>query len=846
MERAADEQARTLLGADLALVGRRPFSAPVEALIDSIGGTQSRQIDFSSMVHFPKSNGTRLARVRTLEGAFPYYGEFETVPRRAATAFRNGQNALVDESLMLQFGAQVGDSVKVGMLKFRIAGNLKKAPGEVAAIGLVAPRVYLPLHYLPLTGLVQRGSQVTYRVFFKLNEGIDPGQLARKIQPQLNTYRVSSETAAQRRDRTGRTLANLYYFLNLAGFMALVLGSMGIASSIHTYVKQKLSTVAILRCLGSRARESTAVYLVQTAVMGLVGSGSGALLGIGVLFLLPDVLGDFLPLEIGLEPSGLSIVQGIAIGLGMSVLFALLPLLALRRVSPLRALRSSLRGKRASRAKGPSALAGLPCPRRRCSSARPAPDQELDSRAELCRLHSCLLFSCWLSWAGDHSPRNAKRFLPSSLSYVWRQGLANLHRPNNQTVMLIVVLGLVTFLISTFYLAQHLPPRSASPFVSGGDQPNLVLFDIQPDQTRQSVADLLDDFGLPLMQQVPIVTMRLEAVNGRRVEEIRNDSILHRYPGGHCAGSTVPPTETGWWIPRLSWGESGGAVSPGPRIRFLYRWRKGWRCDLQVGVGDELVFDVQGLPIPVVIGSLRKVEWQRISPNFLVLFPAGVLEKAPAVLRAGHAQQFRGGGRRSAAGSCRAPSQRFDHRLEAHSRYGERGPGWCIPDHPLYGLVQSGDRIDRFGSRDRQRPLPAPPGKRAAANIRRDAAPDQANNAGGIPPPRRIRRRSGPDPRPGRQLGPVPLRVRCPFCSSPIASAGPAGFGHGLDRPGRHLGQRKYLPPAPSGSTARRGIGFRDHQAVLPQPSREVSAPSRRCPRRFCGRQGWDECRRAD
>ncbi len=623
MERAADEQARTLLGADLALVGRRPFSAPVEALIDSIGGTQSRQIDFSSMVHFPKSNGTRLARVRTLEGAFPYYGEFETVPRRAATAFRNGQNALVDESLMLQFGAQVGDSVKVGMLKFRIAGNLKKAPGEVAAIGLVAPRVYLPLHYLPLTGLVQRGSQVTYRVFFKLNEGIDPGQLARKIQPQLNTYRVSSETAAQRRDRTGRTLANLYYFLNLAGFMALVLGSMGIASSIHTYVKQKLSTVAILRCLGSSARESTAVYLVQTAVMGLVGSGSGALLGIGVLFLLPDVLGDFLPLEIGLEPSGLSIVQGIAIGLGMSVLFALLPLLALRRVSPLRALRSSL-GESTSLQKEP--LRWLVYLAIAAGVVLLALLQTKRWVHGLSFAASIAISFLLLALLGRGITRGAKRFLPPSLSYVWRQGLANLHRPNNQTVMLIVVLGLGTFLISTFYLAQASLLGRIS-IVSRGDQPNLVLFDIQPDQ-RKSVADLLDDFGLPLMQQVPIVTMRMDAVKGRRVEEIRNDSTYRlsrwalRWEYRSTYRDRLVDTESivaGEWRSRVARAADTVFVS----------LEEGIARDLQVGVGDELVFDVQGLPIPVVVGSLRRVDWQRISPNFLVLFPAGVLEKAP-------------------------------------------------------------------------------------------------------------------------------------------------------------------------------------------------------------------------
>ena len=623
LEQAADEQARTLLGADLALVGRRPFAAEVEALIDSIGGAQSRQIDFSSMVHFPKNGGTRLARVRALEGAFPYYGEFETVPRRAATTFRSGQNALVDESMMLQFGAEVGDSVKVGGLKFRIAGNLKKIPGEVGAIGLVAPRVYIPLHFLPRTGLVQRGSQVAYRVFFRLDRSVDAGQLAREIQPQLNKYHLSSETAAQRRDRTGRTLANLYYFLNLAGFIALVLGSMGIASSIHTYVKQKLTTVAILRCLGAGAGQSMAVYLVQAAAMGLLGAGCGSLIGIGLLFLLPDVLGDFLPLDIGLKPSGWSIIQGIAIGLGMAVLFALLPLLALRRVSPLRALRSSYEESTPSSKDPLRWLVYL------ALGAGVILLALLQTRSWVHGLSfaaSIAVSFSLLALLGRAIACGTKKFLPASWSYVWRQGLANLHRPNNQTVMLIVVLGLGTFLISTFYLARTSLLERIS-FVSREDQPNMVLFDIQPDQ-RKPVSDLLDDLGLPLMQQVPIVTMRLEEVKGRRVEEIRNDSTSTvsrwalRWEYRSTYRDRLVDTET------LVGGEWRGRVARAADTVFV-SLEEGVAGDLQVGVGDDLVFDVQGLPIPVVVGSLRRVEWQRISPNFLVLFPAGVLEEAP-------------------------------------------------------------------------------------------------------------------------------------------------------------------------------------------------------------------------
>ena len=145
LERAIHSQSKALLGADLVVASRRPFGRETLQLIQSLGGEQSRQVSFSSMIYFPKSGSTRLARVRALGGDFPFYGAMETVPGKAAADFQRGPNALVDDSLMLQFDAQVGDSITVGAHTFLIAGRLKKMPGETLAAGLILPRVYIPL-----------------------------------------------------------------------------------------------------------------------------------------------------------------------------------------------------------------------------------------------------------------------------------------------------------------------------------------------------------------------------------------------------------------------------------------------------------------------------------------------------------------------------------------------------------------------------------------------------------------------------------------------------------------------------------------------------------------------------
>jgi putative ABC transport system permease protein len=174
LELTVHQQAKTLLGADLSIEGRQPFSKEAQNLIASLGGQQARQTSFSSMVYFPRPAVARLAQVRALEGAFPFYGVLETDPPPAALSFQKGPYALVDDNLMLQQGIAVGDSIRIGATTFEIAGRLKKIPGETFATALISPRVYIPMAYLEQTQLLQRGSLVRYRVYFKLAPTLTP------------------------------------------------------------------------------------------------------------------------------------------------------------------------------------------------------------------------------------------------------------------------------------------------------------------------------------------------------------------------------------------------------------------------------------------------------------------------------------------------------------------------------------------------------------------------------------------------------------------------------------------------------------------------------------------------
>jgi putative ABC transport system permease protein len=288
--------------------------------------------DFASMVYFPKSEGTRLVQIRALKGEFPYYGALETAPAEAGKSFRTTQAALVDKTLMLQYNAKVGDSIKVGNVSFLIAGTLLKGPGQTGLSTSVAPPVYIPLDYLEQTGLSQKGSRINYRFYYKYDKGVNIQQLVKSIEPRLDKEGFNYNTIESQKENTGRSFADLTNFLSLVGFIALLLGCIGVASAIHIYIKEKVSSIAILRCLGVKAKQAFLIYLIQIVGIGLVGALAGAVLGTVIQQFLPLVLKDFIAVEITTGISWVAIAQGIALGVFISLLFALLPLYASRLV----------------------------------------------------------------------------------------------------------------------------------------------------------------------------------------------------------------------------------------------------------------------------------------------------------------------------------------------------------------------------------------------------------------------------------------------------------------------------------------------------------------------------------
>ncbi len=625
--RSIREQSRALLGGDLSWSSRQRFPASIDSLIDSLrvtGAPSARVTTFASMGVVPRTAGTRLVQVRAVSAGYPFYGEITTEPAGLWARLHDNANAMVDPTLLIALDAQIGDTLVLGFGRFRILGTLKNVPGDPGLAAVIGPRVYIPERFLPETQLLVFGSRAEYEVLFRVPEEVSPGKFVARLRPRLEAARIRARTVTENEMNLTEAIERMGDFLGIVGLVALLLGGIGVASGVHAFVAHKIDTVAILRCLGATSGQVLVVYVTQAAVMGLLGAAAGALLGIGIQFLLPHVIADFIPVDVAvrLEPAALGL--GLLVGGWVALVFALRPLLALRSVSPLQALRRDadstvlrMRWRDWPRLLVNVALVGsvLAIAVARIGALRDGAIMTLSIGVAI----GILAASASLLSAV------ARRMLRRGWPYVVRQGVANLYRPANQTRAVVLALGFGTFLVTTLYQVQSNLVREFT-IKTSASSGNLLFFDVQDDQAL-ALDSMVRAAGHAVVQRTPIVTMRIASINGRATEALLKDSARATWPLRREYRSTyrdsMVHTETlagGRWFRALgARRDSLGEVSV---ERDVAR-------ELRLRIGDLVTWDVQGVPVPTRVTSFREVDWARFEPNFFVVFSPDALTQAP-------------------------------------------------------------------------------------------------------------------------------------------------------------------------------------------------------------------------
>jgi len=628
---ASRREASQLLGGDLRLQSQVPFHPEVEAQLDSLvraGARVARMITFASVVQSPTSGQNRLLQVNAVDVHYPLVGTVRADPVDAWERFHQGGWVVAEEPVLAQLGVVTGDSLIFGQASFQVSGSAIGLPVDLGFQSVVGPPIFLPLADLPATGLLSFGSLAQYRAYIGLPASQDPEGVARWLRESVAdpSASVRVRTAQAEAEDFAEGFRNLARFLGLVGLMALLLGGMGVASAVHVYVQDRIPSVAVLRCLGASESLVFRVYLLQAVALGAMGGLVGVGLGLGLQWGLPQLLAGVVPFELTPRIRPWTLLAGLGTGTWTAFLFALLPLLRIREIPPLAAIRSQVEAE-ALRQTLPRvvAIAGLALTLFALSAL-----QTGSLRNGLGFSAALLAVLGALGWMGTALGRAARRLLPPESPFPLRQGISGLFRPGNQTAAVLTALGFGAFLLGALVTVEAGLRASLTLQMDGGE-PSLVLFDIQEDQ-RDAVSALLAQAGVPT-ELIPLAPARLLSLGdvpiGERIQEGSARPWMARRVFRNTWRESLSDTErlvTGRW-----WGEPDPApvaarVSEGA-VRVSLEEEVA--SDLGVSVGDEITWDVQGRPLRSVVTSIRKVDWASFRPNFFAVFEPGALEGAP-------------------------------------------------------------------------------------------------------------------------------------------------------------------------------------------------------------------------
>jgi putative ABC transport system permease protein len=608
------------MGGDVEIRSSQPLPVPPAQIVAAAGPstgpvTVTRVRELVAMAQAGPSV-TQLVELKAVEAAYPFYGTLVTEPAGALDTLIGGGRALVHESLLSRLGLRVGDHFRVGAAELTIAGVILREPDRAIGVFSLGPRVLIAAADLDRTGLIQPGSRVRYRTLFRLPDGGDAEAFRDRAAATLPiAQRVTTYTQAQPGLR--RFWDQLTMYLGLTGLVALMVGGIGVAVSVSAFVSDKQATIATMKALGAGWRPLLMAYLLQTAALGLGGSLLGAALGSLIQPLLAPALTRLLPIELTLTFSTRAVLRGLAMGVGVTLLYALWPLLRIRHVPPALILRREAEPRRP----GPRPwLAVVPIALGLAALAL----WQAGSWKIGALFAGGLAAALGLLALGARGVVALARRVPWR-GAAWRQGAANLHRPGSHAGPVLISLGLAVMLVVAIAVLES-GLRAQMTDRSPDEAPAFFFIDIQPDQAAPFVRLVAAQGATAPAELTPVVRARLAAINGAAIsptERARREETWALTREYVLTWAAAPPRHNtvvaGRW-----WTEAEAAREP------LISVEEEIAGQLGVRPGDRLTFDVQGVPVTARVTNLRHVDWRSLASNFFVIFSPGALEGAPS------------------------------------------------------------------------------------------------------------------------------------------------------------------------------------------------------------------------
>jgi putative ABC transport system permease protein len=619
---ALEHDARALLGGDLDIrQSYQPVTDEQRAVLATLG-TVSQSADLRVMARF--GDGRRLVELKAVDHRYPLVGTVQLEPAQdlgAALAVRDGlPGAVAEAGLLDSLGVGLGDIIRIGDASLQLRAVLIKEPDRVANALSFGPRLVVGLELLPATGLLQPGALVRWSTRLVL-DSTSPAEAKARLAARFPDAPWQLRDTHEAAPGLGRILDNIAAFLTLVGLTSLLVGGIGVASSVKAVMDGRLRSIAALKAVGASSGVILATYALLVGGLALAGIAAGLAVGAALPGLVVTLAKDALPIaaRAGIYPLPLAVA--FAFGLLTALVFGLAPLARAARTPATQLFRGA--GEVPVRLGRPVvaiiAMAALAMAALAVASA----DRKGLAAIFVVAAPATLVLFRALAWIlAGLSAKLARRRTGMLAHPAVRLALANLYRPGSTIVGMVISLGLgLTVLVATAQVEGNLARQFGEKLPA--EAPSFFFIDLQPDQ-----AALFDDIVRSAdpharIGRAPMVRGRVVALNGVPASSVTvapESEWALRGDRGLTSAALAPPgtrlVAGAWW--------AADHAGP-PQVSLDAPLAKG----LGLGLGDSVTLNVLGREITARIASLRAVEWSSLNMNFAFVLSPDALAGAP-------------------------------------------------------------------------------------------------------------------------------------------------------------------------------------------------------------------------
>jgi len=619
-----NDNQRALVGGDLILNSKQDWPSEVLSQVETIPNTQTvYDYQFSAML--VNDEQTLLASVKAVSPSYPLYGTAELASGQPLWDQLTSDSVIVAPEVLSSLQADVGDRITIGDAQFTISDVLTKEPDRPLTTFGFGGRVLMKQDALPSTNLLGQRSRINYRIEMAGDPELITTQREQLTDILTNYPDIELSDAESADTSVSRISDNVLMFLKLLVIAVLLLSAVAMYGVISAFVSKQQSNNAIRLALGEPLGSLKRSYYQLLIITTVIACVAAVALSLGLLKIGQPYLVAILPADVGLAINPISAIKTIVIALALTLLIAQRGLSALSTTKP-----ATLLNQGAS-----TQTQNLPWYRRVpllwygvvLAGLYAFFAYEVGSLSLGAQLLGGLIGFVAIFWLLARGWLWLLNKLASNAKVSWMQRIAihNLARKGNQSALFFVTLSLSVAVLTLITTLNH---SINAQFINAypEDAPNLFLLDVQSDQH-----DDIDAIIEAPVTYYPVIRARVETANDVAAKDIepadgfddptRVFNLSYTDTVMDTEYITESLTDDALYTPIDATNEQIKPLS-------ILDTAAGM---LNVGMGDQVRFNIQGIEIIGQITSIRTRYERGPSPYFYFLFEPSVLSAAPQI-----------------------------------------------------------------------------------------------------------------------------------------------------------------------------------------------------------------------